>query len=100
MSSLFLKTHFTNFINLDVSRVTGFPEFPNKLLCFVKWFACVRPEVVELVRGGELACVQGLLFVVFEPWIGGLCFLLDHVFVSDVSSRCPCLMGLRLVFFK
>jgi hypothetical protein len=26
---LFLKTHFTNFMNLDVSRVTGFPEFPN-----------------------------------------------------------------------
>jgi hypothetical protein len=26
---MFLKTHFTNFINLDVSRVTGFPEFPN-----------------------------------------------------------------------
>jgi hypothetical protein len=29
MSSLFLKTHFTNIINLDVSRETGFPEFPN-----------------------------------------------------------------------
>jgi hypothetical protein len=25
----FLKTHFTNFVKLDVSRVTGFPEFPN-----------------------------------------------------------------------
>jgi hypothetical protein len=24
-----LKTYFTNFINLNVSRVTGFPEFPN-----------------------------------------------------------------------
>jgi hypothetical protein len=31
---LFLKTHFTNFMNLDVSRVTGFPEFPNTYLCF------------------------------------------------------------------
>jgi hypothetical protein len=31
VSSLFLKTHFTNFINLDVSMVTGFPEFPNKM---------------------------------------------------------------------
>jgi hypothetical protein len=30
-SSLFLKTYFTNFMNLDVSRVTGFPEFPNSL---------------------------------------------------------------------
>jgi hypothetical protein len=27
--SKFLKTYFTNFIKLDVSRVTGFPEFPN-----------------------------------------------------------------------
>jgi hypothetical protein len=25
----FLKTYFTNFVKLDVSRVTGFPEFPN-----------------------------------------------------------------------
>jgi hypothetical protein len=30
--SLLLKTYITNFINLDVSRVTGFPEFPNILL--------------------------------------------------------------------
>jgi hypothetical protein len=28
-SSIFLKTYFTNFINLNVSRVTRFPEFPN-----------------------------------------------------------------------
>jgi hypothetical protein len=28
-SSRFLKTHFTNLVKLDVSRVTGFPEFPN-----------------------------------------------------------------------
>jgi hypothetical protein len=32
VSSLFLKTYFTNFINLGVSRVTGFPEFPNMWL--------------------------------------------------------------------
>jgi hypothetical protein len=24
-----MKTHFTNFMQLDVSRATGFPEFPN-----------------------------------------------------------------------
>jgi hypothetical protein len=30
-SSLLLKTYFTNFINLDVSRVTGFPEFPSTI---------------------------------------------------------------------
>jgi hypothetical protein len=27
--SRFLKTHFTNFVKLDVSRLTGFSEFPN-----------------------------------------------------------------------
>jgi hypothetical protein len=32
--------------------------------------------------------VQGELFVVFEFWFGGLRFLLEHGFVSDVSSRC------------
>jgi hypothetical protein len=29
VNSVFLKTHYMNFIYLDVSRVTGFPEFPN-----------------------------------------------------------------------
>jgi hypothetical protein len=41
---------------------------------------------VALVHG-ELACVQGELFVVFDLWFGGLCSLLEHSFVSDVSSR-------------
>jgi hypothetical protein len=49
---------------------------------------------------GELAYVQGELFVVFELWFGGLRFLFEHGFVSDVSSRCPSLRGPRLVFFK
>jgi hypothetical protein len=44
--------------------------------------------------------MQRELFVVFELWIGGLGSFLEHVFVSDVSSHCPCLEGLRLVFFK
>jgi hypothetical protein len=38
--------------------------------------------------------------MVFEFWFGGLRCLLEHDFVSDVSSHCPCLRGLRLVFFK
>jgi hypothetical protein len=38
---------------------------------FARWFACIRLGGVALVQG-ELACVQGLLFVVFELWIGGL----------------------------
>jgi hypothetical protein len=29
VNSVFLKSHYMNFIYLDVSRVTGFPEFPN-----------------------------------------------------------------------
>jgi hypothetical protein len=49
---------------------------------------------------GELAYVQGELFVVLELWFGGLRSLFEHGFVSDVSSRCPCLRGPRLVFFK
>jgi hypothetical protein len=44
--------------------------------------------------------VQGELFVVFELWFGGLRSLLKLSFVSDVSSPCPCLRGLSLVFFK
>jgi hypothetical protein len=66
---------------------------------FVRWFACIRQGGVALVQG-ELACVQGELFLVFELWIGGLRSLLEHSFVSDVSSRWPCLRGPRLVFFK
>jgi hypothetical protein len=49
---------------------------------------------------GELAYAQGELFVVFELWFGGLHSLFEPGIVSDVSSRCPCLRGPRLVFFK
>jgi hypothetical protein len=77
-----------------------------QLFCFMWSFACIHPQGVALVQGelacvqGELACVQGELFVVFELLFGGLHSLLEHSFVSDVSSRCPCLRGLRLVFFR
>jgi hypothetical protein len=62
--------------------------------------------IVALVQGecalaqGELSYVQGELFVVFELWFARLRSLLEHGFFSDVSSRCPCLRGPRLVFFK
>jgi hypothetical protein len=53
-----------------------------------------------MVRG-ELACVQGELFVVFSSFGLVVCvFLLELCFVSDVSSPCPCLRGPRLVFFR
>jgi hypothetical protein len=65
----------------------------------MRWIACIRPGEVALVQG-ELACVRGELIVVFEFWFGGLRFLFEHGFVSDVSSRCPCLRGPTLIFFK
>jgi hypothetical protein len=49
---------------------------------------------------GEFAYVQGELFVVFELWFGGLRSFFEHGVVLDVSSRCPCLRGPRLVFLK
>jgi hypothetical protein len=72
------------------------------ILLFVA-FPCCSAALVQgecALAQGELAHVQQELFVLFELWIGGLCSLLKHGFVSDVSSRCPCLRGLRLVFFK
>jgi hypothetical protein len=35
---------------------------------FFKWFACIRPGGVALVQG-ELACVQGELFVVVRALV-------------------------------
>jgi hypothetical protein len=52
---------------------------------FFKWLACIRP-------GGALSG--------FGVFIGGLHSLLEHCFVSNVSSHCPFLRGPRLVFFK
>jgi hypothetical protein len=50
---------------------------------------------VSTWSGGACICAGGALVC-----LGGVCSLLEHVFVSDVSSRCPCLRGPRLVFFK
>jgi hypothetical protein len=70
----------------------------DALFCSIGLHAFVQGEL-HWFRG-ELACVQGELFVVFKFWFGGLCSLLEHSFVSDVSSRCPWLRGPRLVFFR
>jgi hypothetical protein len=50
-------------------------------------------------RGSLHVCRESSLWF-FELWFGDLRSLLEHSFVSDVSSCCPCLRGLRLVFFK
>jgi hypothetical protein len=49
---------------------------------------------------GSLHVCRGSSLWFFEFWFGLLCSLLEHSFVSNVSSRCPCLRGPRLVFFK
>jgi hypothetical protein len=50
---------------------------------------------VGTCSGGACICARGALV-----GFGGLCSLFEHGFVSDVSSRCPCLRGPRLAFFK
>jgi hypothetical protein len=50
---------------------------------------------VGTCSGGACICAGGALVC-----FGGLCSFLEHGFVSDVSSRCPCLRGPRRVFFK
>jgi hypothetical protein len=64
--------------------VTGFGNRPDR---FVPRFGTCS--------GGACICAGGALVC-----FGGLCSLLEHGFVSDVSSRCPCLRGPRRVFFK
>jgi hypothetical protein len=64
--------------------LTGFGNRPD-------WFV---PRV-GTCSGGVCICARGA-FVCF----GGMCSLLEHSFVLDVSSRCPCLRGPRLLFFK
>jgi hypothetical protein len=54
---------------------------------------------IHWFRGSMHVC-RGSSLWFFELWFGGLRSLLEHSFVSDVSSRCPCLRGPRLVFFK
>jgi hypothetical protein len=46
---MFLKTHFTIFIDLDVLRVTDFPEFPNTVLG-VRGCHLLRAELLLLER--------------------------------------------------
>jgi hypothetical protein len=75
-----------------VSRFLLFVAFPG---CIA---ALVQGECALAQR--EIAYVQGELFVLVELWIGGLRSLLEHGFVSDVSSCCPCLRGPRIVLLQ
>jgi hypothetical protein len=54
--------------------------------------SCIGSRGACMCAGGALCGLRAL--------DGGLHSLLEHSFVSDVSSRCPCLRGLRLVFFR
>jgi hypothetical protein len=74
----------------------------SRFLLFVAFPCCIAPLVQRecALAQGELAYVKGELFAVFELWFGGLRSLLEHSFVSDVSSHCPCVWDPRLVFFK
>jgi hypothetical protein len=69
---------------LGETGLTGFGNRPDRFV----------PRV-GTCPGGAYICAGGALVC-----FGGLCSLLEHGFVSDVSSRCPCLRGPRLVFFK
>jgi hypothetical protein len=61
----------------------GWPVWPvrtklRQLLCFAKWFACIRREGVALV--------QGEFFVVFELWIWSFVCIQVHMASWPPSS--------------
>jgi hypothetical protein len=60
---------------------------------------CFQVVCMHWFRGSLHVC-RGSSLWLFELWFGGLRSLLEPCFVSDVWSRCPCLRGPRLVFFK
>jgi hypothetical protein len=70
-----------------------------QLLCFLQ-VVCMHSSRGSCIGSrGACMCAGGALCA-FVLWFGGLCSLLEHSFVSDVSSRCPFLRGPRPVFFK
>jgi hypothetical protein len=72
----------------------------NSALCCIPMLHCCIVSGGVCFGSGELAYVQGELFVLFELWFGDLCSMLEHGFVSDVSSLCPCLRGPRFVLLQ
>jgi hypothetical protein len=63
-----------------------------QLPCFSSGLHAFVQREVHWFRGSSLWF--------FELCFGGLRSLLEFCFVLDESSRCPCLRGPRLVFFK
>jgi hypothetical protein len=72
----------------------------NFALCCIHMLHCCIVSGGVCFGSRELTYVQGELFVLFELWFGGLFSLLEHGFVSDVSSCCPCLRGPRFVLLQ
>jgi hypothetical protein len=70
-----------------------------QLLCFHQ-VVCMHSSRGSCIGSGGVCMCAGGALCGFRTLVGDLCSLLEHSFVSDVSSRCPCLRGLRLVFFK
>jgi hypothetical protein len=71
-----------------------------QLLCFLQ-VVCMHSSRGSCIgSGGASMCAEGALWGFFEFWFGDFALCLSFVFVSDVSSRFPCLRGPRLVFFK
>jgi hypothetical protein len=69
-----------------------------QLLCFHQVVCMHSSKGSCIVSGGACMCAGGALCG-FQALFGGVRSLLQHSFVSDVSSRCPFLRGPRLVFF-
>jgi hypothetical protein len=71
-----------------------------QLLCFIQVVCMHWSRGSCIGSGGACMCAGGALcgFSSFGLVVCALCLSIS--FVSDVSSRCPCLRGPRLVFFK
>jgi hypothetical protein len=73
----------------------------SRFLLFVAFLGCIAAVFKGSVLWlrGACICAGGALCVVrvLDWW---LMLLLEHGFVSDVSSCCPCLRGPRLVLLQ
>jgi hypothetical protein len=68
--------------------------------CSVCEEVCMHSCRGSCISSGVACICAGELFVVSSFGLVGFCSLCELVFVSVVSSRCPCLRGPKLAFFK